>query len=127
MAPLFGYYFFNNVIILQYPYNFLATILLTTVVWVSVTYLTNPEPNELLQKFYDRVRPGGWWSKYSKGEKEGYFKNMMITWFFALISTYSLLFVMGYVIFGEWQQVGIWLAVGSVGSFFFLRFVKKIL
>ena len=127
LAPLFGYYFFNNVIILQYPYNFLATILLTTVVWVSVTYLTNPEPNELLQKFYERVRPGGWWSKYSKGEKEGYFKNMMITWFFALISTYSLLFVMGYVIFGEWQQVGIWLAVGSGGSFFFLRFVKKIL
>ena len=83
--------------------------------------------DELLQKFYIRVRPGGWWSKFSKGEEDGYFKNMMLTWFFALISTYSLLFVMGYLIFAEWQQMGIWLFVGSIGSFFFLRFVKKIL
>ena len=127
LAPLFGYYFFNSVYVLEYPYNFLATIFLTTCVWILVTYFTRPESDELLQKFYIRVRPGGWWSKFSKGEEDGYFKNMMLTWFFALISTYSLLFVMGYLIFAEWQQMGIWLFVGSIGSFFFLRFVKKIL
>lgn len=40
----------------------LTTTLATTVVWVIVTYLTPPEPQELLEKFYRQVRPyaPGW-------------------------------------------------------------------
>jgi len=31
------------------------------VVWVVVTFLTKPEPNDTLSEFYKRVRPWGWW------------------------------------------------------------------
>jgi solute:Na+ symporter, SSS family len=37
----------------------LITVLVTTLVWVSVTYLTRPESEATLDSFYRRVRPGG--------------------------------------------------------------------
>ncbi len=127
LAPLIGYYVFNYVLELEYPYNFLATIAFTTTVWLMVTFITKPEPNQLLHDFYQRVRPGGWWSKYAeKIEEKGYFRAMMLTWFFALITTYSLLFSMGYLIFAEWKSLVIWLAVGSIGGYFFSKYVRKI-
>lgn len=40
----------------------IITTLITTVVWVAVTYLTSPEPDETLVRFYRRTRPSltGW-------------------------------------------------------------------
>lgn len=36
-----------------------GTVAFTTVVWVTVTLLTPPEPQAVLESFYRRVRPGG--------------------------------------------------------------------
>jgi SSS family solute:Na+ symporter len=33
----------------------------TMAVWVPVTFLTRPERDEVLDGFYARIRPGGWW------------------------------------------------------------------
>ena len=33
----------------------------TTLVWVPVMLLTPPESSEVLDRFYRRLRPGGWW------------------------------------------------------------------
>ncbi len=40
----------------------LATTIITTLVWLTVTFLTKPEPDEVLVRFYRRVRPDvrGW-------------------------------------------------------------------
>ncbi len=40
----------------------IVTTLVTTIVWVTVTLLTNPEPQEVLTRFYRNVRPDvrGW-------------------------------------------------------------------
>jgi SSS family transporter len=35
------------------------TVAITTVVWLTVTFLTPPEPDAVLDRFYSRVRPGG--------------------------------------------------------------------
>src|SRR5438309_5728713 len=37
----------------------LVTVAVSTVVWLSVTYLTQPESETVLEAFYRRVRPGG--------------------------------------------------------------------
>lgn len=39
----------------------LTSITLTCVLWVSVTLLTRPEPEQVLIDFYRRVKPMGWW------------------------------------------------------------------
>ena len=40
----------------------LATTVVTTFVWVTVTLLTSPEPEQVLTRFYRNVRPDvrGW-------------------------------------------------------------------
>jgi Na+/proline symporter len=42
-----------------YAKTMLITVLVTTVVWLTVTMLTAPESNATLDAFYRRVRPGG--------------------------------------------------------------------
>jgi solute:Na+ symporter, SSS family len=42
-----------------YAKTMLITVLVTTVVWLTVTMLTPPESNDTLDAFYRRVRPGG--------------------------------------------------------------------
>jgi hypothetical protein len=42
-----------------YAKTMLVTVLVTTVVWLSVTFLTQPESAATLDRFYRRVRPGG--------------------------------------------------------------------
>src|SRR5687767_7175800 len=37
----------------------LVTVAVSTIVWLSVTFLTKPEPDAVLDAFYRRVRPGG--------------------------------------------------------------------
>lgn len=46
----------------QFAKNALATTLITTIVWVIVTWVTQPEPNAVLVSFYRLVRPqvSGW-------------------------------------------------------------------
>jgi solute:Na+ symporter, SSS family len=34
---------------------------LTTALWISVALLTKPDPDEILERFYRRARPLGWW------------------------------------------------------------------
>jgi SSS family solute:Na+ symporter len=42
-----------------YAKTMLITVLVTTVVWLSVTLITQPESTATLDRFYRRVRPGG--------------------------------------------------------------------
>jgi SSS family solute:Na+ symporter len=42
-----------------YAKTMLITVLVTTVVWLSVTFLTQPERTATLDRFYRQVRPGG--------------------------------------------------------------------
>src|SRR5438034_9447900 len=46
----------------QFALIMIATVAITTIVWLAVTYLTGPEPQEKLLSFYRRTRPSrsGW-------------------------------------------------------------------
>jgi Na+/proline symporter len=46
----------------DFAWLMIITVTITTVVWVAVTFLTAPEPEEVLVKFYRRTRPSlaGW-------------------------------------------------------------------
>ena len=47
--------------------KFLLVVLLTTIVWLVVTYATKPESKETLKKFYEKTQPGGpGWAKIRK-------------------------------------------------------------
>jgi len=43
----------------DFAYIMLITVAATTIVWLAVTWMTAPEPDETLRNFYRRVRPHG--------------------------------------------------------------------
>ncbi|MEM6725905.1 MAG: hypothetical protein AAF598_17820, partial [Bacteroidota bacterium] len=96
---------------LGFPETFLATVLFTTIVWIVVTFLTKPTKMEHLKAFYERVRPDGAWDPVIKQVQgggthriPGNLRNLLICWITSIVLTYSLLFLIGKVIFGEWMQ-----------------------
>ncbi|HPO55788.1 MAG TPA: Na+:solute symporter [Ignavibacteriaceae bacterium] len=91
----------------------------TTVVWLVVTFLTKPTDEKTLVDFYTRIYPGGvLWKKISDKlpnvkSDTGFFK-MFVNWFFGVVLVYSLLFGIGYLIFGSYINAVIALIAASV-------------
>ena len=44
-----------------------AILIVCTVLWVVVALATRPESDEVLDRFYRRVHPGGWWDRVARG------------------------------------------------------------
>jgi Na+/proline symporter len=96
----------------------LITVAISTVVWVSVTFLTAPETDATLDAFYLRVRPGGrGWRRVS--ERLGYGVEQIpggalawTNWIAGIVGVYSTLFGIGKIVFGD---VGLGLGMLVVG------------
>ncbi|MGH7718385.1 MAG: sodium:solute symporter family protein [Gemmatimonadaceae bacterium] len=85
----------------------LFTVVISTVCWITVTYLTRPEANEVLERFYRRVRPGGaGWREVSARAGFGHEPTAAGRWAWAnwvagLVAVYGSLFGIGKLVFGE--------------------------
>jgi solute:Na+ symporter, SSS family len=100
----------------------LITVGVSTVVWLSVTYLTAPEPESKLEAFYEKVRPGGpGWRRISTrlgypGETIPGGALAWTNWVAGIIAVYASLFGIGKIVFGE-LGAGIVLLVIAVVAF----------
>ncbi|EDY80908.1 transporter, SSS family, putative [Verrucomicrobiia bacterium DG1235] len=116
----------------------LASVGVTTVVWLAVTFFTPPSSQEALKRFYLAIRPvGPGWEKVrkdlsSKGiELKPTDENESITrgianFLVGSFSVYFFLFGVGYVIYGT-MGLGLGLLVLSgIGIAFLLRRVVKL-
>ncbi|HTK46447.1 MAG TPA: sodium:solute symporter family protein [Gemmatimonadaceae bacterium] len=85
----------------------LITVGVSTVVWLSVTYLTAPEPEAKLEAFYEKVRPGGpGWRRISTrlgypGESIPGGALAWTNWIAGIVAVYASLFGIGKIVFGE--------------------------
>jgi SSS family solute:Na+ symporter len=85
----------------------LLTVVVSTVVWLAVTYLTPAESDATLDAFYLRVRPGGpGWAKVSA--RLGLGREPIpggalawTNWVAGIVAVYASLFGIGKLIFGE--------------------------
>jgi len=100
----------------------ISTVAVTTVAWVSTTFLTSPEPNAKLDAFYRRVRPGGpGWRQVS--ERLGYGRESIpggalawTNWIAGIIAVYATLFGLGKLVFGQWGS-GVGLLLVAAAAF----------
>jgi Na+/proline symporter len=100
----------------------LTTVVISTAVWLTVTFLTKPEPDAVLERFYRRVRPGGpGWARVS--EKAGFGRESIpggalawTNWIAGIVAVYSSLFGIGRLVFGDLVQ-GLGLLVLAVVAF----------
>ncbi len=104
----------------EFAYLVLITVAVTTVVWLGVTFLTRPEPNEVLLAFYRRVRPSAaLWGPIAREatdvvpRQEGIFN--LVDWLCGVAMIYAFLFGAGKIIFG---QTGLGIAFLAAGLLF---------
>ena len=77
------------------------TTIFTTIIWVTVTFITQPEKKELLQKFYDKVKPAGpGWKLFSNGKVEPVLPAL-VNVLLGIVSVLGFLFGVGNLIFGK--------------------------
>jgi solute:Na+ symporter, SSS family len=98
----------------------LVTVALSTIVWLSVTYLTQPESDAVLDSFYARVRPGGpGWARVSA--RLGFGREQIpggalawTNWIAGIVAVYASLFGLGKVVFGEWTSGIVMLVIAAI-------------
>ncbi|MBC8213730.1 MAG: Na+:solute symporter [Candidatus Marinimicrobia bacterium] len=77
------------------------TTIFTTIIWMTVTYVTQPENNDLLQNFYNKVKPAGpGWELFSDGKAESILPALVNVQL-GVISVLGFLFGVGNLIFGN--------------------------
>jgi Na+/proline symporter len=105
---------------------FIFTVVFTTVVWLVVTFATQPTQKIVLERFYNRIKPGGWWGPFRDGEPQNQqnIPYLFLSWLSGVLMTYSILFGVGYFILLEYSLALIW-AVGAATGFLFMRHAMK--
>ena len=90
---------------MEYPF----VVIVTTCLWLIVTFITKPESDKVLINFYSKIRPGGpGWNKVlikSNITKEKSENKALIDGLYAMIIgsvlIYSIMFSTGYLLYGE--------------------------
>lgn len=125
IAPFIAFAFARFYLDMQFPNSFFITVGFTTVAWLAATLLTPPTDSQKLESFYKLIRPYGQWRPF---QNEAAIKDskrslllLTICWLSAIVMAYSILFLIGKMIFMEWQMVGVYL-VSLVISFISLRY-----
>lgn len=119
-------------------YKFPFIVLVTTIIWVLVTYLTPPENEKTLRTFYKKIQPGGigWKKVLIKAKKEQINlveKNEKWTIPSAILAVllgcfvvYGCLFATGFWLYGKTVSTILAVIVVVVASFLLFKVWKKI-
>ena len=111
--------------------SLVATVAVTTGVWVSVAYLTPPTDHGTLVDFYRLVRPAGpGWSRVHAdagvGPSPDSFAHALLGWVLGCLFVYAALFGAGSFLYGNLQQGAIWSVVFVASSIGLVRLLPQI-
>jgi hypothetical protein len=116
----------------DFAYIMLVTVGITTVVWVAVTFITQPEPMEKLIAFYRRVRPEGpGWTGVaaeaglSQSHAKGRLSLQFANWILGCALIYGSLFGIGKLIFKEWVTGSLYLLIAIVAGVLITRNLSR--
>lgn len=112
----------------EYPF----VVVVTTVIWLSATYMTQPESTEVLRSFYKRIQPGGpGWSKVvndAKADGETIAKDEkwsvpqgITAMLLGCVLIYSIMFATGYWIYGRTTPAFVLTGVAIVSGFLLIK------
>jgi hypothetical protein len=101
-------------------------VIVTTAGWVTITLLTRPEKDAVLDQFYTRVRPHpmGWRKWLKKNNRvvvrygdEGGFGLEMTAMLLGCLMVYGYLFGLGYTIYGNTMALVVSFTVALISTF----------
>jgi SSS family solute:Na+ symporter len=110
----------------DYAKAMLITTVVATTVWLAVTFLTPPEPDAVLDRFYRKVRPGGpGWRRVA--QRLGFGDDKIpggalswVNWAAGVAAVYSAVFGVGEFLTGSTRSGWIYSGV-AVGSFLLIQ------
>jgi Na+/proline symporter len=106
----------------EWAWVMIGTVAVTTTTWLLVTFITGPEPNEVLVSFYRRTRPSAGWGPIARlapdvtPTKDG-LANVSC-WLAGCIMVYSALFGLGKVVLQEYPSGFGMLALAILAGWF---------
>jgi Na+/proline symporter len=100
----------------EYAVRFTLNIFCTTLVWVTVTFLTPPEKEATLIAFYKRIRPAGWWKRVATQAGNPDHLNVGVLewscWGLGVAALFSMIVSVGKMCFGMY---GASIVAGVIG------------
>ncbi len=118
-----------NAIFADFGYKLLFISTVTAIIWISIMYLTPPESDEVLDKFYLRVRPGGiGWLR--QRERTGVLpaqdlKQDLLKVVAAILLLFGSMFAIGGFLLLQSLTGWISLIVAAIGGFWLRKLSKK--
>ena len=114
----------------QFALIMIATVAITTIVWLVVTYLTGPEPQEKLVSFYRRTRPSrsGWAPIAALApdvKVAGGGLSNLLDWIAGCTLVYGVLFGVGKLLLGATTTGLLLLALAALGGFVIYRDLSR--
>ncbi len=112
-------------------FSLLLTVGITTVVWVTVTLITEPADRETLIKFYRLVRPAGpGWKPISTEagpvESPDSLPQSLLGWVLGCTVVYAALFGTGSFMYGKTAQGLVWLVLFVLSGIGLLRLLPQL-
>ena len=104
-------------------------VVVTTIVWVTVTYRTQPTDKATLQSFYDRIRPspGGWRAAVNTDiTSSDNISASLMAWGLGCLSVYSALFGTGMFLYGRTTEGIVFMIVSIAAGANLFRTLSKI-
>ena len=113
----------------EYPF----VVLVTTAIWLTATFMTQPESNEVLRDFYKKIQPGGpgWSRVVAEAESDGVtIVNTKEKWsvpsgltamLLGCVLIYSIMFATGYWIYGRTTSAIVLTVVAFVSGFLLIK------
>ena len=111
--------------------KFPMVVIITTIVWLVVTFSTPTEKKEILLSFYKKTVPGGpGWKAIVVNEKiesEGWsVPSGILAMLLALAMIYSMLFATGYFIYGNLQLGGMLMLIALISAYLLSKVWSRI-
>ena len=111
--------------------------IVTSIIWLTATVITQPESKEVLQEFYQKIQPGGpGWrvvveeaksenKDISKGEGKWSVPSGIIAMLLGVVLVYTVMFATGHWIYGKTTSAIILTSVAGVSGFFLIKVWNK--
>ena len=114
----------------DFAWLMIITVAITTVVWLAVTFLTSPEPDDVLVKFYRRTRPSvAGWGPMARLAPEvkpaGDGLANLVDWIAGCMLIYGVLFGTGKLLLHETGPGLVLLAMGAAGMAIIYRDLSR--
>ena len=93
---------------------------LAIISWITVTFITKPEPVERLEEFYKRVQPGGWWGPINANFNHTMVpvtEGIFVLWIAGVLMIYGFTFGIGNLIFNNYSASVLLFGCAGIGSY----------